>query len=176
MKCIISRKQKTIKTADKIMGQCFPIKSKVTWKIHLIWMQKKKKWPKKSLRLLMQAPLQLFFSQYTCRQLEMYRYSYGLWLLSAGLDQVMRSAGYKTQLNNNLIYDDAQPVDLVAWWRPEVNSCNVAMYIIKWLHCEANDYAVFPTCNTSFNALREQCFFALIIKYGHYLNAWWPCC
>ena len=49
------------KTAEKIKGQCFPIKSRITCKnlAHLkVKKKKKKKRPKKSLMLFMQATLQ----------------------------------------------------------------------------------------------------------------------
>ena len=45
------------KTAEKIMGQCFPVKSKVKCK-NLAHLAEKKKRPKKSFSLLTQAPLQ----------------------------------------------------------------------------------------------------------------------
>ena len=50
-------KRKT-KTAEKIMGQCFPVKSKVKCKNLAHLAEKKKQRPKKSFSLLTQAPLQ----------------------------------------------------------------------------------------------------------------------
>ena len=48
------------KTAEKITGQCFPLKSRVTCK-NLTDLAARKERPKKSLTLFMHAHLQLFY-------------------------------------------------------------------------------------------------------------------
>ena len=48
------------KTAEKITGQCFPVKSRVTCK-NLTHLAARKERPKKSLTLFMHAHLQLFY-------------------------------------------------------------------------------------------------------------------
>ena len=69
--CVISQKIKD-KTAEKITGQYFPVKSKVTCKNLAHLEAKKKKRPKKSLTLVMQAPLQLQMALVSLSVLEWY--------------------------------------------------------------------------------------------------------
>ena len=55
--CICHFSKMKNKTAEKITQKCFPVKSKVTCK-NIAHLEAKKNQPKKSPRLLMQAPLQ----------------------------------------------------------------------------------------------------------------------